>query len=85
MPGNVLDLKAKKGAMNDADGVKTIRVIRVIRWQILLRAPGVSWTPFAQPSSFTARKRKALMITETELKLIAAPAMIGLNNTPKNG
>lgn len=35
--------------------------------------------------SFTLRSRSALMITETELKLIAAPATIGLSSTPKNG
>ena len=31
------------------------------------------------------RSRSALAITETELKLIAAPAIIGLRRTPKNG
>jgi hypothetical protein len=31
------------------------------------------------------RKRSALQITETELKLIAAPAIIGLRRSPKNG
>jgi hypothetical protein len=31
------------------------------------------------------RKRNALAITDTELKLIAAPAIIGLRRTPKNG
>ena len=35
--------------------------------------------------SFTVRKRNAFAITETELKLIAAPAIIGLRRTPKNG
>ena len=30
-------------------------------------------------------KRKAFMITETEEKLIAAPAIIGLRRIPKNG
>ena len=33
----------------------------------------------------TDRSRSALAITETELKLIAAPAIIGLRRTPKNG
>ena len=33
----------------------------------------------------TFRSRKALLMTETELKLIAAPAMIGLSSKPKNG
>jgi len=31
------------------------------------------------------RNRKAFTITEAELKLIAAPAMMGLSSTPKNG
>ena len=35
--------------------------------------------------SFTFRSRNAFVITETELKLIAAAAKIGLSNTPKNG
>jgi hypothetical protein len=29
--------------------------------------------------------RRALLMTETELKLMAAPAMMGLSSTPKNG
>jgi hypothetical protein len=35
--------------------------------------------------SVTRRKRRALAITETELKVIAALAIIGLNRSPKNG
>jgi len=35
--------------------------------------------------SFTFRSLKALPITETELRLIAAPAMMGLSSRPKNG
>ena len=31
------------------------------------------------------RKRSAFAITETELKLIAAPAITGLNSNPKKG
>ena len=38
-----------------------------------------------QPSRFTERKRSALAMTETELRLMAAPAMIGLRSRPKNG
>ena len=34
---------------------------------------------------FTFRSRKALLMTETELRLIAAPAMTGLSSRPKNG
>jgi hypothetical protein len=35
--------------------------------------------------NLTRRNRRALLITETELKLIAAAAIIGLNSKPKNG
>lgn len=35
--------------------------------------------------TFALRRRSALPITETELKLIAAAAMIGLSNRPVNG
>ena len=35
--------------------------------------------------SFTLRNRSALEITDTELKVIAAAAIIGLNNNPKAG
>ena len=44
-------------------------------------ASGVS----APGYSCTLRKRNAFAITETELRLIAAPAMMGLSNKPKNG
>lgn len=36
-------------------------------------------------SIFAFRRRSALPITETELKLIAAAAIIGLSRSPKNG
>jgi hypothetical protein len=35
--------------------------------------------------SFAFRSLKALPMTDTELRLIAAPAIIGLSNKPKNG
>ena len=35
--------------------------------------------------SFVARSLSAFVITETELKLIAAAAIMGLSNNPKNG
>ena len=35
--------------------------------------------------SFTFLRRSALVITETELKLMAAPAIMGLSSRPKNG
>ena len=40
---------------------------------------------FRTNHSLTFRSRKALLMTDTELRLIAAPAMIGLSSTPKNG
>ena len=42
---------------------------------------------FAQRNgySLTVRNRSAFAITETELKLIAAPAIIGLRRMPKSG
>lgn len=36
-------------------------------------------------SKLSPLNRNALAITDTELKLIAAAAIIGLNSTPKNG
>jgi hypothetical protein len=35
--------------------------------------------------TFTRRRRKAFPTTETELKLIAAAAIIGFNSKPKKG
>ena len=35
--------------------------------------------------SFSVRNLNAFAITETELRLIAAPAMMGLSSKPKNG
>jgi len=37
------------------------------------------------PYNSIRRRRSAFAITETELKLIAAPAIIGLRRSPKNG
>jgi len=38
-----------------------------------------------EPYSLIDRRRSAFTITETELKLIAAPAIIGLRSSPMNG
>lgn len=35
--------------------------------------------------NLTRRRRRAFVITETELKLIAAAAKMGLSRRPKNG
>ena len=40
---------------------------------------------FTENHSLVFRSRRALPMTETELMLIAAPAMIGLSSKPKNG
>jgi hypothetical protein len=58
-----------------------------------LKDPRPTFHPPSKPAgapsyphqSFTPLNRKALVITETELKLMAALAMIGLNNRPKKG
>jgi hypothetical protein len=43
-------------------------------------------SPFhAMAQSFTRLSRNALVITDTELKLIAAAAMMGESNNPKKG
>ena len=39
----------------------------------------------AHASSRAWRRRRAFVTTETELKLIAAPAIIGLSSQPKTG
>ena len=39
----------------------------------------------APAQSFSRRSRRALVMTETELRLIAAPATIGLSSKPKKG
>lgn len=40
---------------------------------------------YKQKCRYCRLKRKALEITDTELKLIAAAAIIGLSKRPKNG
>jgi len=49
------------------------------------RGPGAVLIHRQTAYSFTLRKRRALVMTETELKLMATPAIIGLSSTPKNG
>lgn len=55
---------------------------------IVVRAPRalfdlkVSWFPH---HALTRRRRSALPTTETELKLMAAAAIMGLSNMPKKG
>jgi hypothetical protein len=49
--------------------------------------PPVAGEAFAAANAYnlSVRSRRALAITETELRLIAAPAMIGLSKRPKKG
>ena len=44
----------------------------------------VIWYDF-RVHNLTLRSRSALAMTDTELKLIAAAAIMGLNSRPKNG
>jgi len=48
-------------------------------------APQVTMTADVMGYSFTFRRRRALLITETELKLMAAAAMMGLRSNPNLG
>ena len=43
------------------------------------------WCPSPICHNRVRRSRSAFAMTDTELKLIAAPAMMGLSSTPKNG
>ena len=80
------------GVRNDAaTAARTIRVIiGDLVWinrkpKRIFGFPGNCKANFRPDQSFVERNRKALRITETELKLIAAPAIIGLSRIPKNG
>jgi hypothetical protein len=46
---------------------------------------GLKGIPLKISQSLAARNRNALLITDTELKLIARLASIGLSTQPKNG
>ena len=61
---------------------------RVISEQQHRRGPDGPWAVVPTDGlchTSTYRRRKAFAITETELKLMAAAAIIGLNNNPRNG
>jgi hypothetical protein len=47
--------------------------------------PGVEFVEWLHIAILSMRSRKALPITETELRLIAAAAIIGERSSPKNG
>ena len=67
----------------DAEKLRT-RDVHSAYWILL---PSRPFKPSLRksPYSFTVFRRSALPITETELKLMAAPAMIGLRRSPKKG
>jgi len=49
------------------------------------RVRRIEWRAGQSAYNFTRRSRKALVMTETELKVMAALAMIGLKSSPKAG
>jgi hypothetical protein len=60
----------------------------IISWKRTSGTPAFSNTRPSRPQSLYSRanrRRSELPMTETELKLIAAAAMIGLSNRPKAG
>src|SRR5258708_2077782 len=66
------------------------RIVRRFRWHALCSATrNYTWTTAftgARVAQTAARfNLSAFVITETELKLIAAAAIIGLRSQPKNG
>ncbi len=75
-------------------GVVIPKLLKSLReklaWDVLRSNSGASVVFFSSCVSqrnqiFTIRSRRALLMTETELRLIAAPAMTGLSSKPKNG
>lgn len=66
------------------------RNVAAFKARTCLRTPGASLRESARGPqglgySLTARNRNAFAITETELKLMAAPAIIGLRRIPNTG
>ena len=85
-------VKARKGNPEATNPVsKPITRIQKIRIMPLIRVETSSLVETICPLCFSAgqiralRSRRALLITETELKLIAAAAIIGDSSKPKNG
>ncbi len=62
---------------------------RQIPQKIFAALPGAGNQEMAETDcadhSLAFRNRSALPMTDTELKLMAAPAMMGLKSKPKNG
>jgi len=63
----------------DADGGRMRRRHSIIQTQAKM------YVAVLKCQKRTLRRRSALVITDTELKLMAAAAIIGDNNIPKNG
>ena len=66
---------------------KTYRVVQINNRNRSQGAPARETAPerLLQLYSSTLRRRSELAITDTELKLIAAAARMGLSNNPKKG
>lgn len=70
-----------------------IAACRPNRFARISRSALLRWVRFDNPSPplewihhiFADRRRRALLITDTELKVIAALARTGLSSNPKNG
>ncbi len=61
----------------------TSQSLRDVRLQDLPRHS--TYRPAPYSSSFTPLSRRALVMTETELTAIAAPAIMGDSVSPRNG
>jgi hypothetical protein len=78
--GGIEDQQGLTHRVHDVLGV----VLNILDPRYLFHPSILRHDPF-HDHSLTFRSRKALPMTETELRLIAAPAMIGLSSKPKNG
>ena len=63
-------------------GLNLRRGLFLGRW---FRRPSKAYWEDCGVQSLTLRNRSALLMTETELKLMAAPAIIGLRRVPVKG
>lgn len=77
----------KRWVQLDVDSYFTYARSRSPAWLDDLREEVTKVSPIRTGHSYSCarRRRSALPITETELKLIAAAAIIGLSRIPKKG
>ena len=80
-PADAPEITVILPAFNEAPSLALCCGHRVLRYSG--RAGGVA--EVASRYSSTRRRRRALPMTDTELRLIAALAIIGLSRMPKNG